>query len=724
MASSGLSIGLSGLLISQRALQTIGHNLANVNTPGYSRQVNSLSARDPLATTHGVIGQGVTIDEIKRIKDDLLDSQIQSYTSLSGSAEVQNRTLKTLEGIFGELSEFSLSNSIEKFFQSIQELTLNPEFMTSRYQLLQDGINLANTVGYLDEQFKQLIEDNDQEINTKITELNGITGEIAQLNKRISVVELGTGNANDLKDKRDALVTRLSKLADIRVINDSNGTINVLLGGTFVVLGNNTEALSTESNGPGTVSIDGIATLNSGELKGLLDLQDVLLIKYTQRLDTLAASIIQEVNNIHSEGAGLDGGFTSLISTVAVNNATDQLSNTGLAFPPTVGTYTTGTVTSLDNADGTTTVTGAGTTFVGNVNPTDWIRLADGNYYRILSVDSNTQLTVSGAYTNAGAVATNVTDGSLYITVTDDTTGAITKTSISIASDETLTTLAAKLDSVANLNAGVTGNIMNVYTDNGYIYNFTKAMDTNPGSIGANTVSLSGHYNGSDNDIYTLTVLDAGTGSIGTGSALIRVTDASGAILANLDVGSSYTAGPTGDVLQISDGVSVSFGGGNIAVNDTLTFDVVSDPDTTNVLTALGLNTFFEGQDASTIDVTQYIKDDVSRIAAASSSSPGDNTNALRLAALQDSTSTNNTTFSEYLHGVVAELGIDVQQKESEKESFNLLLLNLDNQRQEMSGVSVEEEMINIIRFQQAFQASARYVSVITELNDLLMSIK
>jgi flagellar hook-associated protein FlgK len=637
---------------------------------------------------------------------------------------VQNRTLKTLEGIFGELSEFSLSNSIEKFFQSIQELTLNPEFMTSRYQLLQDGINLANTVGYLDEQFKQLIEDNDQEINTKITELNGITGEIAQLNKRISVVELGTGNANDLKDKRDALVTRLSKLADIRVINDSNGTINVLLGGTFVVLGNNTEALSTESNGPGTVSIDGIATLNSGELKGLLDLQDVLLIKYTQRLDTLAASIIQEVNNIHSEGAGLDGGFTSLISTVAVNNATDQLSNTGLAFPPTVGTYTTGTVTSLDNADGTTTVTGAGTTFVGNVNPTDWIRLADGNYYRILSVDSNTQLTVSGAYTNAGAVATNVTDGSLYITVTDDTTGAITKTSISIASDETLTTLAAKLDSVANLNAGVTGNIMNVYTDNGYIYNFTKAMDTNPGSIGANTVSLSGHYNGSDNDIYTLTVLDAGTGSIGTGSALIRVTDASGAILANLDVGSSYTAGPTGDVLQISDGVSVSFGGGNIAVNDTLTFDVVSDPDTTNVLTALGLNTFFEGQDASTIDVTQYIKDDVSRIAAASSSSPGDNTNALRLAALQDSTSTNNTTFSEYLHGVVAELGIDVQQKESEKESFNLLLLNLDNQRQEMSGVSVEEEMINIIRFQQAFQASARYVSVITELNDLLMSIK
>jgi flagellar hook-associated protein 1 FlgK len=214
--------------------------------------------------------------------------------------------------------------------------------------------------------------------------------------------------------------------------------------------------------------------------------------------------------------------------------------------------------------------------------------------------------------------------------------------------------------------------------------------------------------------------MTATAGTIGSGSTSITVTDSGGATLAVLDVGSSYTAG---DVLKIADGVSVSFSDGTVTAT-TLGFDVTNDPDTSNVLSALGLNTFFSGKDASTIDVTQYIKDDVSRIAAASSSSPGDNTNALRLAALQDSTSTNNSTFSEYLHGVVAELGIDAQQKESEKESFSSLLLNLENQRQEISGVSVEEEMINIIRFQQAFQASARYVSVISELGDILMSIR
>ncbi len=649
MASSGLSIGLTGLLISQRSLQTIGHNLANINTPGYSRQVNSLSARDPLATTYGVIGQGVTIDEIIRVKDDLINSQIQSYTSLSGSAEVQNRTLKTLEGIFSELSEFSLSNTIEKFFQSIQGLTLNPEFNTSRYQLLQDGINLANTVGSLDEQFVQLMEDNAQEIITKVTELNGITGEIAQLNERISAIELGTGNASDLKDRRDALVTKLSKLADTKVINNSNGSINILLGGTFVVHRNNTEALSTESTGVGTVSIDGIAAINSGELKGLLNLQDVLLIKYRQRLDTLAASIIKEVNNIHSEGVGLNGGFGSLSSTNAVTSSTVALSSsasaTGLPFATTAG--------------------------------------------------------------------------DLYVNVTDSTGNTI-KTKLTIGAAETLTTLDTQIDGIANLTGSIGSGILTITAAAGYTFDFSKdlafgsAVNTIGG--GTSTATLSGYYTGSDNDTFTMTTTTAGT--IGSGSTAITVTDSGGATLAVLDVGSSYTGG----VLLIADGVSVSFGDGTIMAG-ALSFDVTDDPDTSNVLSALGLNTFFSGKDAATIDVTQYIKDDVSRIAAASSSSPGDNTNALRLAALQDSTGTNSSTFSEYLHGVVAELGIDAQQKENEKESFSTLLFNLENQRQEVSGVSVEEEMVNIIRFQQAFQASARYVSIISELGDILMSL-
>ena len=362
------------------------------------------------------------------------------------------------------------------------------------------------------------------------------------------------------------LLTQLSKLADIRVItNSNNSSVDVLLAGTLVVHGNQSEEITTSIAGEGITKIHGLSTanLNSGELKGLLNMQNVTIPKYMGDIDTLAASLIKEVNNIHSEGVGLSGGFTTLTSTNAVNSATASLfTDTGLPYAPSVKTYTTGTVTSADNGDGTTTVTGSGTSFTGNVKANDWVKLADGNYYKITSVDSNTQLTVSGAYTNAGAAATSITDGTLYVTVTDSS-NAITKSSISIAADETLTTLSAKIGGIANINSNVTNGVLTITSASGYTYNFTNELDTNPGSIGSSLTALSGHYTGDDNDIFTLNVINAGTGTIGTGSALIRVTDATGKILANLDVGSSYTVG---SYLQITDGVSISFGSGAITV--------------------------------------------------------------------------------------------------------------------------------------------------------------
>ncbi|ODS32172.1 MAG: flagellar hook-associated protein FlgK [Candidatus Scalindua rubra] len=724
MASSDLSVGLSGLLVSQRALQTIGHNIANVNTPGFSRQTVSLVARTPDISEFGPIGAGVTINQIQRIKDDLLDSQINEFTSLLGSAEVQNDTFQNLEAIFNELSESSLNNRLENFFGSIQQLSTNPELTSIRFQLLQDSLNLVNNgFNSLNERFRELKIDISKRIETKVSELNSITSEIALLNKRINEIESSTSNsnANDMLDKRDNLVNKLSKLADIRVIsNNRNGSIDILLGGTLVVSGNRSETVSTSIAGQGIAKIQGISTanLNSGELKGLLNMQDTTIPKYMQDLDTLAASLIKEINNIHSEGVGLSGGFTSLTSTNAVNSATDSLASTGLPFAPSVTTYTTGTVTSV-NGGSTSTVTGSGTAFTSNVKANDWIKLSDGNYYKVLSVTNDTTLTVEGGFASA-SVATNITNGSLYVTITNNTTGEITKTSISIASDETLNSLAAKLDGITNLNASVSSNLLTITSNSGYKYSFTKALDTNPGNIGSAKITLSGNYSGNDNDIYTLNVQDVGTGSIGTGSAVIRVTDASEAVVADLDVGSSYTAG---DVLQIADGVSISFGSGAIVVNQKLTFDVTNDPDTSNMLTALGINTFFAGKDASTIAVTQYIKDDVTRIAAASTASQGDNTNALRLVNLQNIATTNNSTFGDFLHGTVAQLGIETAEKASEKESFNSLLTNLENRRQEVSGVSIEEEMINTIRFQQAFQASARYISVISELSNILMEL-
>ncbi|MCF6159498.1 MAG: flagellar hook-associated protein FlgK [wastewater metagenome] len=723
MASPDISIGLSGLLTSQRALQVIGHNIANVNTPGYSRQSALMSASLPDVSPFGLVGTGVTLEQIVRTKDDLLGSQINSFTSLFGNSEVQNGILENLEAIFNELSESSLNGMMEKFFQSIHELSVNPELSSNRYQVLQDALNLVTySFRDLDKQFKNLKASISQRIETKVAELNSITSEIASLNQRINEIELSSNsNANDMQDKRDELIRKLSKLADIKVIkNNQNNSIDILLGGTLVVHGNKFERIEAVPTGEANTKIYGLltATMNSGELKGLLDMQDRTIPNYMQLLDTLAASFIKEVNNVHSTGVGLNGGFTSLTSTNMVNDADDLLTDTGLPFKPSVTKYAAGTITSTDNGDGTSTVTGDSTLFSSNVKANNFIKLSDGNFYKILSVDSDTQLTVSGAYTDADSIPTDITDGILYINVIDSD-NKTTKTSISITSEETLNTLAAKIAGIENMNARVSNGFLTMNADSGYKFNFTRELDTEPGRIGNARATLSGHYTGTDNGIFTLTVMDAGNGSIGTGTATVRVTDATGKTLANLDVGSSYDGG----YLQITDGVSISFESGDIAAGDKLTFDVSGDPDTSNVLTSLGLNTFFGGNNASTIKVTQFIIDDVTRIAAASTSSPGDNSNALRLISLQDSKLTDNSTFSDFLHNMVAQLGTETAQKASEKDSFQALLTNLENRRQAVSGVSVEEEMINIIRFQRAFQASARYISVLSEIDNILMKL-
>ncbi|MDR4498610.1 MAG: flagellar hook-associated protein FlgK [Candidatus Scalindua sp.] len=616
MSSADLSIGLTGLLVAQRALQTIGHNIANANTPGYSRQVVSISARDPELSPYGPLGQGVAIDEIRRLKDDLIDSQIRSQSSLLGNSEIQSNILGNLQNVFNELSDSSLNNTLNQFFKSLESLSTGTTEISKRQQLLQDSTNLANKFTTLKNQFGELQLHASQQITSKVDELNSITNEIALLNKRISTVEMSSGNANDMRDKMDGLISRLSKLADIKVLNQENGATNILLGGSLVVMGNGAEALSTSTTGPGTVRINGIANISSGELKGLLNIQDVVIPKYMEKLDTLAASIIREVNNIHSEGLGLSGGFSSLTSTNAVSSSTALLSSSSnnLPFTPSVTTYTTGTVTSSGS-----TVTGSGTSFSTNVKANDWIKLNDGNFYKILSVDSDSQLTISGSYTDATAISTNITNGSLYISVKDSSDN-ITESSISIASDETLSSLSAKIDSISNISSTISNGLLTITATSGYTFSFTN--------------------------------------------------------------------------------------------------DTISDADTSNVLTALGMNTFFKGNDASTIGVTQYIQDDVSRIAASSNFTPGDNKNALRLADLKDTATTNNTTFNDFLQGAVAELGIETRQRDSEKEAFSTLLLNMENRRQEVSGVSIEEEMIDIIRFQKAFQASARYITLVTEVTD------
>lgn len=654
--SSDLYVGLSGLLAAQRALEITGHNIANANTPGFHRQAPIIVTELPNASPVGPMGRGVKIAAIQRLRDEYLESRILEHTSKLGLLQIKNRFYKELELVFNEFSGTGLDNVISTFFNGLQELSLHPESISLRSQVAENAKTLTDSFQQLHGELNKMLAFAREEIKSNVDSVNNITSELAELNQLIISSQTQEGKPNDLMDRQDALLDDLSNITGVSAVRQENGTINVLLSGRLLVSADSAYKLTTNTNSDGNVEVffEGDTTptkISNGELKGLLDVQNNIIPDYLNYLNNLASGIIKEINKTHSEGVGLSGGFTSVVSANAVSDSTAPLNtaNLGLPFVPV--------------------------------------------------------------------------NGVLYVTVTDSITGAVTKTKLTInPATDSLNDLAAMIDAVPNLDATVNNGKLSITAASGYKFHFTKAVDPNPGSIGSSTINLSGDYTGGNNDTYTFTAL--GTGTIGSTIGLqIEVKNSNGSTVSILDVGDTYTPG---SIISIDNGVSVSFSGDSITTGNNLSFDVINDSDTSDILTSLGVNVFFNGKDASDISLSQNIVDNPSIIAAATTSSPGDNTNALRLAGLQFANTTIgnvNTTFSDYLHSFEAILGSESKRTTRENDSSVATLNNLENRRSETSGVSIDEELLNLVRFQRAYQASARFISVISDLTNTIFNI-
>ena len=653
--SSDLQIGLSGILTAQRSMLVTSHNISNANTKGYTKQSSVLAARNPTITTAGTLGQGVELVKIIRHKDDYLNSRLRDISSSIGSASIKSQYLKELETVFNETSDSSLNNALSSFFKGINDLSQYPEDMSIRSTFLENANTLTDTFRRIVNELDQMKTFIKQSIENKLSDVNTITTNIANINKQIASLKTKGIESNDLLDKREALLHDLSKLTHITVNTQNNGMVDVMTPGGALVSGTSATNLTFDIDTSGTLSITDAEkvskyTFKTGEIKALQDFYNTTIVNYDKKFDNLASGIIKDVNRIHGEGVGLSGGFASIKSINSVSSATAALNAAGLTIAPS--------------------------------------------------------------------------SGDMYITVINTSTGEVTKNKISVnVATNSLTDFKNAINgtvsgTAGNITASVVDNKLQIGATTGYKFNFSYALDPNPGALGTSTASVSGVYSGQSNDTYTFKAL--GSGTIGTTSGLqIEVKNSSGTVVATLDVGSTYTAGNT---LNVANGVSVSFSGGTISSGNTLDLNVINDSDTTNLLAALGINSFFSGTDASNIAVDTNISNDVSLIAA-STGKVGNNTNALRLAALQDNTGAiNNTTFADYLHQIASSLGEEASNAYKSEESYTAIETSLENRRDEISGVSVDEELVNLIRFQQAYQASAKYISIVNGLMDRLLS--
>lgn len=314
----GLNIGYSGLAAQQRALDVTSHNIANANTPGYTRQDAIMEPMAPIKTLQGYVGTGVEITELRRIRDQFLDIQMRTENKTLGEWEVKADILGKLEVIINEPSESSLRSVMDEYWRNWQLVSKNPESVAVRASVMQSGISLVETFNHLHRQLVDLQEDINQGIALKVDEINSIGRQIRDLNIQIVKAESGGAKANDLRDRRDLLVEQLSKIAEINVTEDSFGAINVMLGGRALVSrGVLTPIQFTENESDASLAriewLDplsgnpiGEVNIKGGQLQGYIDMRDTMVPRLKGEISELARRIATEVNELHRQGFAAD----------------------------------------------------------------------------------------------------------------------------------------------------------------------------------------------------------------------------------------------------------------------------------------------------------------------------------------------------------------------------------------------------------------------------------
>ena len=311
----GLEIARRALFTHQAGLNTTGHNIANANTPGFSRQQIELEASMPTSSPEGQFGTGVNLVRVRRLRDAFLDTQFRHENQSFGRGEILEQTLEHVEVILDEPSEWGLSDALGRFWESFEELANQPENTAARVNLKEQTSALTAHFIQLDSQLRTLRRNVDDTIRKKIDQINEIASGIARLNEVIAGAELNGTSANDLRDRQDLLLDRLSKIVDIQTFDQSNGSVTVKIGSLELVEHNEVNRLLVDPFTDDGMSLAGIvfeqgripAAIQDGELKGLLEARDDVIPTQLEGLNTLAAALVRSVNELHRGGYGLDG---------------------------------------------------------------------------------------------------------------------------------------------------------------------------------------------------------------------------------------------------------------------------------------------------------------------------------------------------------------------------------------------------------------------------------
>lgn len=317
--SNLFNIGSSALSAFQQSLEVTAHNMANVDTKGYSKQDAILAEAPPINGRPGQIGTGVQVTAIQRNVDSFIDGQLLTSRQQLGQRDASNSALSDIERLFGDSQDQSLGTDLNNLFNAFQDVATDPSNVTARSSLLSKAQTIVDRFHQADNTLSTQRQSLDREIGQTVTTINNLAQQVADLNDKISQAELSGQHANDLRDQRRRLVNDLGEQVGVTTLEGAHGQLSVFTGNGQALVDNtrayaltgapnagNSGLLDVQYQGGGD-SVSIAPVISGGRLKGLLDARDQTIPDVQSKLDTLASNLVTEINTQHRMGVGLDG---------------------------------------------------------------------------------------------------------------------------------------------------------------------------------------------------------------------------------------------------------------------------------------------------------------------------------------------------------------------------------------------------------------------------------
>ncbi len=404
MSFFGLSIAKSGLFAAQKALNTIGHNIANANTPGYTRQRVEQVATSPLSSPggRGMIGTGVDANRVTQIRNEFLDIKLRTENTVYGQWEYRYSSLSEVEAVMNEVGDGKIGAVMDDFFSSLSELKKDPSLPTARAVVKERAIAMSTTISQMHSQLEKMLKDTDSSMEATVQQINTYAKDIAKLNEQIYSAEMDGSSANDLRDNRNLLLDELSKLVNVEINEVSQGSeaagkkMQILVNGQPLVSHNRVDLITFQDPKPQhkygedlglkydvrVLKFESGTIINTNALKGTLkaqlDMRDNMgdadgpkgIPYYMKKLDEFVSTFTEEVNRIHMQGFGLDADSTGKLfftvkSIKADGEVTANPHNPGDFSPPN---------------DGATDIAGFVSTFTAPQTEADAVAMWESKY--------------------------------------------------------------------------------------------------------------------------------------------------------------------------------------------------------------------------------------------------------------------------------------------------------------------------------------------------------